>query len=138
MWYTWRYMQPSKPIALSEIAKAIYMVEAHLIWKPDSAERHLRRRINRGHLPATATLVDYENIIRTIIFHELAQIYIYWHSTPDQRVPYIAVVDIVNGETWLVMFGLDGTLESAYLVERPHYYLSEPEFEWVCKLGDIR
>ncbi len=137
MCYTLLNMQPSKRIALLEIVKAIHIVQDHLIWKPDSAERHLRRRINRGHLPETTTLVDYERIIRTIIFHELAQIYIYWHSTSDQQVPYVAVVDIVHGETWLVMFGLDGTLESAYLVERPHYYLSEPEFEWVCKLGDI-
>ena len=116
-------MEPRKGVALVDIIKAIRIVQAQLFWKPDSVERHLRRRINRQHLPKTATLDDYENLIRTVIHQPTAQIYIYWHSTLAELVPYVSVVGLVHGEAWLVMFGLDGILESAYIVERPHYYL---------------
>lgn len=130
-------MESQRHVELAQIVQAIRVVHTQLIWKPGSAERHLRRRIHRQHLPQTTTLADYENLIRVVIHQQTAQIYIYWHDTLAESVPYVAIVGIVHGETWLVMFSLKGILESAYLVERPHYYLSEPEFEWVCELGDI-
>lgn len=72
-------------------------------------------------------------MIRQIVHHTEAQIYIYWHN---QTTPYVAIVGNIDEQPWLVMFNLDGILESAYVVERPHYYLSEPEFELICTLGE--
>jgi len=60
-------MESLDRIALSEIVKAIRIVQNQLIWKPGSAERHLRRRMNRGHLSATATLTDYESITSAVL-----------------------------------------------------------------------
>ncbi len=103
------------------------------MWKPGSAERHLQQRIRRRHLPATATLDDYETIIQTITHHEMAQVYLFWHN----HVPYITLVADVDGRSWLVMFALSGLLESAYIVERPDRYLNKPEFEYVDRLSKV-
>lgn len=130
-------MESPNAIALSEIVKAIHLVQNQLVWKPDSAARHLRRRISRGHLLATATIADYESVIRTVVVQPAAQVYLYWYSTADNRVAYVSVVGLVDDQQWLVMFSFTGVLESAYIVERPQYYLSEPEFERICALGDI-
>lgn len=124
-------------ITLSKIGKAIQIVQNRLIWKPGSAERHLRRRINRGHLPITATLYDYESLIQTVVHQPSAQVYLYWHSTAEYRIAYVSIVGKITDESWLVMFAFTGVLESAYIVERPQYYLSEPEFEWIGRVEDI-
>ena len=130
-------MELPNSIALSNVVKAIHIVQKQLIWKPDSAARHLRRRISRGHLLATATVADYERVIRRVMEQPAAQVYLYWHSAADKRVAYVSVVGLIDDQPWLVMFSFTGVLESAYIVERPQYYLSEPEFERICALGDI-
>jgi hypothetical protein len=117
----------------SELVAAIRMVQARLTWKPGSAEQHVKQRIRRGHLPATATLVAYENIIQTVIHSRQARVYIFWYN----ETPYISVVDDMNDKHWLVMFALNGVLESAYIVERPDRYLSKPEFEYVGVLAEV-
>lgn len=127
-------MSSRQDLTKTQLARAIRIVQDELIWKPDCAERHLRRRIRRNHLPDNATLEDYEALIHQVVHQVQAQIYIYWHNN---IVPYISVVNMIDGNTWLVMFNTDGILESAYVVERPQYYLSEPEFELICELGDL-
>jgi hypothetical protein len=117
----------------TELIAAIQRVRADLTWKPGSAERHLQQRLRRRHLPATATLVDYEAIIQSVLHSRTAHMYIFWHH----RVPYISLVDNVNGQSWLVMFALTGVLESAYIVERPEYYLNKPEFTYVDLLSKV-
>jgi hypothetical protein len=38
---------------------------------------------------------------------------------------------------WLVMFTMDGVMESAYVVERPEHYLSHPAFEYIGSLSEV-
>ena len=117
----------------SELIAAIRTVQSTIRWKSGSAEQHVRQRIRRGHLPATATLVEYEEIIAHVIHSDRAQVYIFWYNTE----PYISLVDIVNENHWLVMFALTGVLESAYIVERPERYLNKPAFEYVGVLSEV-
>jgi hypothetical protein len=93
-----------------QVATAIRLVHQSVRWKPGSAMAHLLKRQLRGHLPPNATLADYERLILTIV----------------------TVVAVIEDRHWLVMFGLDGVMESAYVVENPDRYLSKPDFE---KLG---
>ncbi len=87
----------------------------------------------RGHLPKAATIVDYEQIILTVLNDKSAQVYRYWHN----RSPYVAIVAMVQEKQWLVMFSYDGVLESAFIVERPEHYLSKPGFEIIGLLGEM-
>ena len=116
-----------------QVLQVIRAVRTQVQWKPGSAIRHLRKRKLRRHLPATATPEDYERIILTVLHDESAQVYHYWYN----RVPYITVVATVQGQQWLVMFGYDGVMESAFVVERPEHYLSKPGFESIGRLGEM-
>jgi hypothetical protein len=107
------------------VLEAIKAVRAQIRWKPNSAERHLRKRKRRRHLPPTATLEDYEHIILTVLQDESAQVYRYWYN----RVPYVTLVAAVDTQQWLVMFAYDGVLESAFVLEHADRYLSKPGFE---------
>ncbi len=89
---------------------------------------HLLKRRLRGHLPSDATLADYERLVSTIVTNDNAIVYLYWYA----GTPYATVVAVIEDRHWLVMFGLDGVMESAYVVENPDRYLSKPDFE---KLG---
>jgi len=117
----------------NELAAAILLVRTRLIWKPDSAERHVKQRIRRGHLPTTATLAEYEDIIQTVIHSQKAHVYIFWYN----GIPYVSIIDDVNDKHWLVMFALNGLLESAYIVERPELYLNKAEFEYIDLLSKV-
>lgn len=127
-------MQPHSDEDLrTQIVSAIQSVRSQVRWKPGSAARHLVKRKLRGHLPPDATLDDYERVILTILQDERAQVYIYWHS----RVAYVTVIAAVQNRHWLVMFSLDGWMESAYAIERPGRYLSKPVFELIGSLNEV-
>ena len=116
-----------------QIASAIRSVQSQVRWRPGSAARHLLKRRLRGHLPADATLDDYEHIILTVLEDAHAQVYTYWHND----TPYVAIVAVVQSRHWLVMFALDGLMESAYVVEHPDRYLSKPVFEPMGSLSEV-
>lgn len=113
-----------------QVVEAIDLVQGTVRWKPGSAVTHLLKRRVRGHLPADATLSDYERIISSVVSDDQATVYVYWHGD----TPYAAVVAIIGNRHWLVMCGLDGVLETAFVVENPDSYLSKPEFD---RLGSI-
>lgn len=117
----------------SQICLAIQKMRDNIQWRPGSAIRHLKKRKLRGHLPETATLLDYEYIILTVLTDKMSQVYRYWYK----NTVYIAVVGIHHGLRWLVMFDYDGILESAFVVERPERYLKKPGFEWIGLLSEV-
>ena len=117
----------------AQIARAIRSVQSHVRWRAGSAARHLLKRKLRGHLPTGATLSDYERVILTVLEDAHAQVYIYRHND----VPYVVIVSVVQSRRWLVMFSLDGLIESAYVVENPDRYLSKSAFEMVGLLNEV-
>lgn len=117
----------------SQIARAIQLVRTEICWKPNSAERHLEKRKRRKHLPEEATLDDYENIIRQVLHDESAQIYLFWY----ENVPYVTIVTVIENNTWLVMFDLDGLMETAFVVKRPNNYLGTPDYQYVGLLSEV-
>ncbi len=116
-----------------KIIEAIKIVRSEIRWKPNSAIRHLQKRKRRGHLPQTATLEDYENLILKVVQEKSALVYRYWYN----YVSYVAVVATVEEQQWLVMFDYAGVLESAFVVERPERYLSKPGFEKIGLLSEV-
>lgn len=72
-------------------------------------------------------------IIRSVVQHDAAEVYLFWR----EDTPYVSIVDNRNEQRWLVMVGIDGVIESAYIVERPHLYLNKAEFEYVDLLAKV-
>jgi len=116
-----------------QIVTAIQTIKIQRQWKPGSAARHLLKRKLRGHLPAEATIEDYEHIIQAVLGAPDATVYIYRHND----IPYVAIIATVQDHFWLVMFTLDGLMESAFVVERPDYYLNKPPFERIGLLNEV-
>ena len=119
--------------ALAMSTFAIRSVQSQVRWRPGSAARHLLKRKLRGHLSADATLGDYERIILTVLEDADAQVYIYRHND----TPYVAIITVIQDHHWLVMFALDGLMESAYVVEHPDRYLSKPVFDLLGPLSEV-
>ena len=117
----------------ARIPDAIKRVQLDIRWPPGSAARHLQKRQRRGHLPAEATLEDYDRVIQSVLDDADAQVYVYWH----RETPYVAVGTVLEESYWLVMFDLEGLLESAYVVERPDRYLIKSVFQQLGPLDEV-
>ena len=78
-------------------------------------------------------LDDYERMVWTVLQDPQARVYLYRY----RDTPYVAVVAVVEQRQWLVMFAMDGVMESAYVVERPEHYLSHPAFERIGSLSEV-
>jgi len=116
-----------------QIVAAIRAVRTLIRWKPGKDIQHLKTRRDHGHIPKTATLDDYHDIIKSILFDSTASVYLYRFGV--QSFP--TVVTTLDTDTWLVMFGLDGLMETAFIVEWPDQYLNRREFEFISTLGDL-
>ena len=117
----------------AQVAEAVRLVQRQIFWKPGSARRHLWKRKRRGHLALEATLAEYEQIIHSAVTDQDAIVYLYAHDD----VTYVAVAGSIQGQTWLIMFDLDGVLESAYIVDRPDLYLRKSVFDRLGALEEI-
>ncbi len=117
-----------------QIIEAIETISGNIRWKDRSVERHLQKRIVRGHLPESATLEDYEQIIQSVLQEKTAQLFRYWYNGR----PYITLVAAVQLRQWLVMFSYDGVMETAFIIERPKQYLNKPGFEEIGSLSEVQ
>ncbi|NOZ71536.1 MAG: hypothetical protein GXP38_06440 [Chloroflexi bacterium] len=117
----------------SEILYVIQRIRKEIRWRPGSLSRHLKKRKMRGHLPQQATANDYERIIQDVLYHPDAWVYLYWH----QDTPYVVVMTVIRTQTWLVMFDMNGWMESAFVVENPRHYLSKSAFEPIGSLTEV-
>ena len=120
-------------VSLSDINQAIQRLRESIRWRPGSLERHLAKRKARGHLPADATTQDYEAVIIAALSHATAFLYLYWHS----GTAYVAIRTEIENQVWLVMFDLQGWMESAFVVEKPQSYFSKLTFQAIGHLKDI-
>jgi hypothetical protein len=108
----------STVVDLSAIAQALRQVRVEIRWKPGKAREHLSKRKDRGHLLPQATLDEYEAIIHSVVRYPRALVYVYRYAATD----YPTVVALYEGQIWLVMFGLDGIMETAFPPDEPDTY----------------
>ncbi len=117
----------------SQIRNAIQRIQTQIKWRAGSETGHLLKRKVRNHLPLNATLADYERIIKAVVTDRKARVFVYWHG----QKCYPTIVSTIEEQQWLVMFDLDGVLETAYIVERPDRYLNRSVFESVGTLDEV-
>ncbi len=118
---------------LTAIAHLIRQLRRRLRWKPGAAARHLLKRKLRGHLPAQATLSDYEHVIHMVLSAAWAEIYVYYAG----EEPYLTIAAQHDDRIRLVITGFDGLLETAFVVENPETYLHRPSFQRVGEMAEV-
>ncbi len=109
----------------SQIEAAIRQVRNQVRWKPNKAQSHIEKRIRLGHLPPVTTLTDYEVLIHAVLHHSEAVVYGFRYA----NVLYPTVVAPQQGQLWLVMFGLDGIMETAFPLDDPIIYFQNPKYQ---------
>ncbi|KAM3097888.1 hypothetical protein ACKFKG_07300 [Phormidesmis sp. 146-35] len=117
----------------SSLIAAIDLARGQITWKPGKAEPHLAKRIRLKHLPATSSLSDYELRIINILNRLDASVYVYEFN----EVIYPTVIAQVDLDRWLVMITMKGVLETAFPPDDPEEYLSNPNFSYVGRLGEL-
>jgi hypothetical protein len=119
---------------LNQVIDAIKTLQGQMRWKPGKGIEHLRTRQDYGHVPASATMADYEAIIASILHDSSADVYVYlWRS----GTVYPTVVANRDTRLWLVMFDLDGIMETAFPPTDPERYLSDSRFQYLGTIEDL-
>jgi hypothetical protein len=94
----------------------------------------LEKRKDRGHLPPQADLAEYEAIIQTVLRHPEAVLYVYRYNLRD----YPTVVAAYETRIWLVMFGLNGVMETAFPPDEPdHYFTSDRRYIFIGEIKEL-
>ena len=102
-------------------------------WKPDKGQAHLLKRKALRHLPETATLEDYERLIRELLEAPANRVYHY----PAGGEDFYAVAGEVEGISWLVIFSHDGILETAFPPDDLNDYLTRRGFRGLGQVEEI-
>lgn len=114
-------------------AATIRRLRQEISWKPGAAARHLLKRKLRGHLSASASLSDYEDLIRLVLTDRSAVIYVYYADD----TPYVAVSWQRGDNLWLVIASLEGVIETAFVVENPESYLNRSKFHFLGAMAEV-
>jgi len=120
-------------IEIQRVKQAIIKVQSQIIWKPNKAESHLRKRIKMGHLPRDFSLENYEKIIKKIILNTESQVYVF----KDNFVLYPSLTGIIKDRLWLVMFDVNGIMETAFPPSNPQKYLQNNPFIYLGTLKEL-
>ena len=78
-------------------------------------------------------ITKYEAVILRAINTQDAEVFVYrWDDTV-----YPTVVAELDGTRWLIMMGLDGTMETAFPPEDPEAYLADQQFRRLRTLKEL-
>ena len=118
---------------LTNFREALFLVRQEIRWKAGKGPEHLEKRIRLGHLKPRATLSGYEKVILTVVNRSDADAYVYKFGA----AVYAAVGARVAGAYWLVMFGMDGVMETVFPPFDPEDYLTDFRFKRIGVLREV-
>lgn len=127
-------MQPDSISTLRpQVVTAIRQLQTTIRWKPGKDLQHLQTRLEYGHLPPSAKLADYEMIITNILSQAAADVYVYvWRQDV-----YPTIVGNYENHRWLVMFGLNGVMETAFPPTDSEAYLADSRFHYMGTIQEL-
>ena len=102
-----------------------------LRWKAGKDIAHLKKRRRMKHL--SGSLADYEHVILDIVRNEQNIMYLY----DFMGIYYYAVRGFVGSNEWLVIFGRDGLMETAFPPQDMDEYLEHRGFVFLGRIEEI-
>jgi hypothetical protein len=115
------------------LAEALLALRDKVRWKPGKDVVHHQKRQNMGHLPLSCSLAGYENLILDIVRNGQSIVYLY----EVRGVHFYAVRGFNAGNEWLVIFGRDGVMETAFPPENMDGYLAARGFVVLGHLEEV-
>lgn len=104
-----------------------------LKWKKGEDEKHLNKRIKKGHLSNDFTLNDYEKIILGIMNGKDNDVYIYYKRS------FIRNYIVFGDGTWIAIIGNDAIMETSFVIDGDYseYLSKEKGYEYLGKLKEV-
>lgn len=84
-------------------------------------------------MPSGTSLAEYEAIISTILHNSEAKVYLFQYGD----VFYPTVVAPYQGQVWLVMFGMNGVMETAFPPDDPVIYFQDPKYHLLGSIQEL-
>ena len=116
-----------------DIADALLALRTQIRWKPGKDADHLAKRKRRGHLPAGANLNDYNDIIIAVLSDGESLVYRYDVANDTYGVVWGAY----GGQEWLVIFGLNAVMETAFPNKAPQRYIARRAMTFLGQIEDV-
>lgn len=107
-----------------QVTSALQQMLMQIRWKPNKAQSHLEKRIRLAHLPPATSLAAYEAIIAAVLRDPEAIVYVFQYN----NIFYPTIVAPYQERVWLVMFGMNGVMETAFPPDDPVAYLEDPKY----------
>ena len=107
-----------------QVATALRQVLIQIRWKLGKAQSHLIKRMRLAHLSPGTTVEEYEAIIDEVLRHVNATLYVFQYG----EILYPTIVAPYGGRVWLVMFGMNGVMETAFPPDDPVAYFEDPKY----------
>jgi len=126
-------MKDTSFIEIQKVKQGIIKIKSQIIWKPNKAQSHLCKRIKLGHLPQDSSLENYENVIKEILFNIESKVYVF----KDSFILYPSLTGIIKDRLWLVMFDVNGIMETAFPPNNPQKYLQNNPFTYLGTLKEL-
>ena len=95
---------------LERLIDALKGLREKVKWKPGKDIAHLNKRRRMGHLAQDATLAEYVKIVAEVVHNGKNVLYLY----EVRAKHYYAVSGVIHDRIWLVIFGLQGLMETAF------------------------
>lgn len=115
------------------VVEALRAIRSKVCWKPGKDVVHHQKRQKMGHLSALCSLAGYEDQIYDIVRNGQNIVYLY-----DFRGIYFYAVRGFKAENeWLVIFGRDGVMETAFPPENMDEYLATRGFVVLGRVEEV-
>lgn len=83
-------------------------------WKSDKLlQKHVNKRIKKGHIPENWTAADYNNKIKQVLQSDNLEVYKYTHNEFIGEA-FDQAYNIYGDGDWIVMVGENGIMETAF------------------------
>jgi len=115
------------------LLQAIVKIREKVLWKVGKDVVHLDKRRQMGHLPPSASMVEYDKIIRELVINEQNALYLY-EIRGDH---YYAVPGLAHNREWLVIFGEGGLMETAFPPEDVDDYIERRSFILLGRIEEV-
>ena len=86
-----------------------------------------------GHISVSATIMDYNNIIADVVKNDNNILYVYEFKTCN----WYAVRGFAQESEWLVIYGPNGIMETAFPPEDIDDYLNKRGFIFIGQIKEI-
>jgi hypothetical protein len=120
-----------------EVADAALIIETArtigVLWTSErSAQDHLARRIEQGHLPNGATLDELDALIHQVLSDDAAGVYL-----DDVESPGVLIVASQSDPEWVVKLNVDARVVTAFPLAEPAAYLGDPARRYIGRAGKL-